>query len=90
MQALSASWAPNSNVIAINEIGPISLIHSDGTGLTVLTTNTYEPELAWSPDGNWIAARNATSGKIDLLSVATPGLVLTLPYTGGIGSPTWH
>ena len=88
--ANSTAWSPNSNLIAYNANGVISVIHSDGTGQATLTGALYAEQLGWSPDGNWIAARNLSTGKIDLISVVTPGLVLPLGFSGNMGSPTWH
>jgi hypothetical protein len=88
--ANSTAWAPNSNLIAYNAAGAISIIHSDGTGQTAITPNTYEFQIGWSPDGNWIVARNLSTRKIDLINVATPSLVLPLGYSVSMGSPTWH
>lgn len=87
--AYSVAWSPNSNLIAFVP-GTISVIHSDGTGLTPLTTTSYSPQIGWSPDGNWIIARNGTTGKLDLISVTTPNLILPVGFTGSVGSPSWH
>jgi len=88
--ANSTAWSPNENVIAYNANGIISIIHPDGTGQTALTGATYEYQLGWSPDGNWIVARNVNTRKIDLISATTPNLILPLGYTGAMDSPTWH
>jgi hypothetical protein len=88
--ANSTAWSPNENVIAYNANGIISTIHPNGTGQTVLTGANYEYQLGWSPDGNWIVARNINTRKIDLISVTTPNLILPLGYTGAMDSPTWH
>jgi hypothetical protein len=88
--ANSTAWSPNQNVIAYNANGIISIIHPDGTGQKTLTGATYEYQLGWSPDGNWIVARNIYTRKIDLISVTTPNLILPLGYTGAMDSPTWH
>jgi hypothetical protein len=88
--ANSTAWSPTGTLIAYNANGIISLIHPDGTGQTTLTGATYEYQLGWSPDGNWLVARNINTRKIDLISVTTPGLILPLGYTGAMDSPTWH
>ena len=88
--ANATSWSPTGTFIAWNANGAISVIHPDGTGNTVLTGPNYEYQMGWSPDGNWIAARNLTTRKIDLINVANPQIVLPLGYTGSLGSPTWH
>jgi hypothetical protein len=89
--AQSVAWSPISNQLAyVTGPGGIDLINSDGSGQSTLTTAAYFPQIGWSPDGKWIIARNATTYRIDLLSVTTPNVVLSLGYTGAVGSPTWH
>jgi len=88
--ANSTAWSPSENVIAYNANGIISTIHPDGTGQRALTGPTYEYQIGWSPDGNWIVARNLNTRKIDLISVTAPNLILPLGYTGAVDSPTWH
>lgn len=90
IQAISTAWAPSGNVIAYNVAGPIRTINSDGTGQTLVTNVSYEAQIAWSPDGQWIVARNSSTRKIDLINLATPNLILPLGYSGSMGSPTWH
>lgn len=90
LAAFSTAWAPSGNVIAYAVNGAIGTIHSDGTGQTTITSGPYEAQIAWSPDGNWIAARNVATRKIDLISVTTPNLILPLGFTGAMDSPTWH
>ncbi|HZS62484.1 MAG TPA: hypothetical protein VFA43_24675 [Gemmatimonadaceae bacterium] len=88
--ANATAWSPTGTLIAWNANGQISVIKPDGTGNTVLTAPNYEFQMGWSPDGNWIAARNLTTRKIDLINVANPQIILPLGYTGSLGSPSWH
>lgn len=89
--AYSAAWSPNSNLIAyVSGASTINLIKSDGSGQMALTTTPYSPQISWSPDGNWIIARNGYTNKLDLISVTTPNLILPVGFTGMVGSPSWH
>ncbi len=91
ISAYSAAWSPNSNLIAyVSGSNTINVINSDGTGQRALTTGPYSPQIGWSPDGNWIIARNGYTNKLDLISVTTPNLILPVGFTGAIGSPSWH
>jgi hypothetical protein len=44
----------------------------------------------WSPDGQWLVAADAATGRLDLIS-ASLGTILPLPFTAGQSyvSPTW-
>ena len=88
--ANATAWSPTGTLIAWNANGAIAVIHPDGTGNTVLTGPNYEFQMGWSPDGNWIAARNLATRKIDLINVANPQIILPLGFTGSLASPTWH
>jgi Tol biopolymer transport system component len=66
----------------------IGIVNADGTGSHSLTTDTYQGELDWSPDGQWIVAYNVTTGHIDVLN-ASSGQTLPLTFTSGLSSPSW-
>jgi hypothetical protein len=86
----SAAWAPDGDLIAFRTAaGTLALVHSDGSGLTQLGTARYLNAIGWSPDGQWVIARNAITLKLDLLSV-TSNLVIPVGFTGNLGSPSWH
>jgi len=98
VSALYSQFSPVANVIAFVGGpstgmfgGPLGIVNSDGTSKAFLTgPNTlYAPQFDWSPDGKWLIAFNELSGHIELISVPG-GLVLPLPYTSNLGSPTWH
>jgi Tol biopolymer transport system component len=93
INAWSPEWSPNSNQIAYlaNEqlcAGPISIVNADGTGNRVLTTTPYSASFDWSPDGQWIAALNESSLRIDVINVAS-GQTMTLPFAILFLSPAW-
>ena len=85
-------WSPVSNQIAYVAAGTcqgqIHIIHSDGSGDRLLSANTYNSGFDWSPDGTWIVALNAVTGKIDVINVAS-GQALPLTFTSGFSSPAW-
>jgi hypothetical protein len=92
VNAWSPTWSPTSDLIAYlaapGDPAQISLIHSNGTGARTLTADSYYTNIDWSPDGQWIVARNAFTTKIELIN-ATSGMTLPLGYTGSQWSPTW-
>ena len=53
-------------------------------------TSEYR-DLAWSPDGKWIACTELTGGltSILLISVASPGTTISIPGSGFDRHPTW-
>jgi hypothetical protein len=91
--ASNPQWSPNSNAIAYLEAGTpygaIGVINADGTGQRTLTSGPCTGFLDWSPDGQWIVARNALSRKLELVSTIAP-LLITLDWTGTIGNPSWQ
>jgi hypothetical protein len=93
VNAWSPEWSPAGNEIAyltpFGCTGPIALISPDGSGSHILTTETYHAGFGWSPDGQWIAANNLTTGLIDLIN-ASSGQTIPLLYTQGLASPAWQ
>jgi Tol biopolymer transport system component len=93
--AHSPQWSPNSNLIAYLNTdggsGNIAVAHSDGTGAHIVGSgaDSYNFDIDWSPDGQWIVGRNTTTAHLDLINVTT-NQVLPLAYTGLVGSPTWQ
>jgi len=67
----------------------MAIINSDGTGPSTMAPGPYGTQFDWSPDGQWIIARNTATSRLELINVATQ-LVIPLGYSGTIGSPTWH
>jgi Tol biopolymer transport system component len=93
--AHSPQWSPHSDLIAYlasdGGAGPIAVAHATGAGQHTIgiNTNQYDFDIDWSPDGQWVVGRNATTTLLELVNV-TSGLVLPLGYTGALGSPTWQ
>lgn len=44
-------------------------MEADGTNVTRLTTGGEETRPAWSPDGNWIAYSDSTTGTMKLIRI---------------------
>jgi hypothetical protein len=83
-------WSPTRNVIAYVTLNnAMALINSDGSGQTTIAPGPYGPQFDWSPDGQWIIARNTATTRVEVINVASQ-LVIPLGYTGTVGSPTWH
>ncbi len=93
--AMSPKWSPNSDLIAYiaasNFEGPISVVHSGGTQPRTISPSgvSYGIGIDWSPDGEWVVGGRFQFGTIDLINVSS-GLVLPLPFTTGLVSPTWR
>jgi len=60
---------------------------------TILTLDGYLSELAWSPDGRWLAATHwlpgADGARVTLIEVSTSGEVEGEPRTLGPGALSW-
>jgi len=84
-------WSPTGQWIAYDSLGTIMLIHPDGTGHRSLLSRGnvlyYAPEVAWSPDEQWLLYRGYD--RLILVQVGT-GLQLPLSVTIGLADPTWQ
>jgi hypothetical protein len=90
VQGIADVWSPNGNVIAyVTTSNAMAIIKSDGTGGVTLAPGPYGPQFDWSPDGQWIIARNSATTRLELINAETQ-LIVPLGYTGTLGSPTWH
>jgi hypothetical protein len=92
--AISPKWSPNSDLIAYiaGELdGPIMVVHADGTGSRMIGSPdlSYGIGIDWSPDDAWVVAGRYQNGSVDLIDVSS-GVVLPLPFTTGMASPTWR
>ena len=90
VKGIADVWSPTGNGIAYVTLNnAMALINSDGSGQSTIAPGPYGPQFDWSPDGQWIIARNTATARLELINVATQ-LVIPLGYTGTVGSPTWH
>jgi hypothetical protein len=90
VKGIADVWSPTGNVIAYVTLNnAMALINSDGSGQSIIAPGPYGPQFDWSPDGQWIIARNTATTRLEVINVATQ-LVIPLGYTGTVGSPTWH
>ena len=62
---------------------------SAGQGHRQLGTGTaYDFGIDWSPDDQWMVARDMASGHLEVIRVAT-GERIPLPYSLGMHDPAW-
>src|SRR5207302_117420 len=72
-----AAWSPVEDLIAFNSGVALSLIHSDGTALSLLASDVgYVKWMDWSPDGEWLIV--ADDRGVALFGVHHGGLRLPL------------
>jgi len=63
----------------------------DGTNLTAVSPagrRYWSSGLAWSPDGEWILAKNVDTGFLELIRLRDQ-LVLNLGWAGAMDAPAW-
>ncbi|HZS60746.1 MAG TPA: hypothetical protein VFA43_15830, partial [Gemmatimonadaceae bacterium] len=86
------SWAPAGNRIAYLQgsscQSTLAVMNADGSNPHALTTDAYQGEVDWSPDGQWIVAQNVSRNRLDLIN-ASSGVIIPLPNTAGMSSPSW-
>jgi len=91
--AAAPRFAPSSARLAFISDGRLVLVSADGSGARMLTANAqYTGQLAWSPDGQWIAADlpGPPSG-LYLNVVDTVGdVAIRLPYAFDYVMPDWR
>ncbi len=84
-------WSPKEDVIAYRKPdGSIGLVKPDGTGQRTVSRPGayYDYGFNWSPDGEWLAARNIGFGHLDLIHVES-GVVIPLLFTDNLANPAW-
>ncbi|HET6228590.1 MAG TPA: hypothetical protein VFE05_00845 [Longimicrobiaceae bacterium] len=73
-----------------NAYGPIRVMASNGTGIRTVTRAGYELGITWAPNDRFIAARNASTGMIDIVEVST-GKTAPLSWLGpSFYDPAWR
>jgi Tol biopolymer transport system component len=87
-------WSPTGDRIAFlgDLFSPIYTIQADGTGFTTVSPpgrRYYAARVAWSPDGEWLMAKNVDTGALELIRLADQ-LVLPLGWSGVLESPAWR
>ncbi|HEX6373465.1 MAG TPA: hypothetical protein VF006_31360 [Longimicrobium sp.] len=69
--------------------GPIRLMSSAGQGHRAVSGGTsYDFGFDWSPNDQWIVARDLVDQRLEVVRVAT-GERIPLPYTTGMYDPAW-
>jgi hypothetical protein len=96
VEGLLPRWSPAGDRIAyfagdqLRELGSIFVMQADGTQARMVTlpSQVYRAEgLDWSPDGEWLVARGAST--LEIIHVRT-GLVLPLGYSAPNGWASWR
>jgi len=90
----SPAWAPAGNKIAYVDMRAgwvIKLMQPNGRDQRQLSARgmRYERGLAWSPDGQWLVARNTKTQRLDLIEAST-GQTLPLGYSERMTFPAWR
>ena len=88
------AWSPAGSLIAylaLNEGNSIKVMNPDGTAARRVSPagSTYSfGGIDWSPDSQWIVARNANRNRLEVLNVTT-GQTILLGATAGYNGPSW-
>jgi eukaryotic-like serine/threonine-protein kinase len=86
--------APDGNWLAMYSLvqpeGHLYLVHSDGTGMRQLTSDSAIDRMPrWSPDGNWVACFSNRSGRLELWKIRPDGSDLQQLTEDGAGYLAW-
>lgn len=84
-------WSPTEDLIAYRKPDEsIGLMKADGTGQRTVSApgHRYDFGFNWSPDGEWLVARNNGTGMLDLIQVKT-GMTFALPFSMRLSNPAW-
>jgi hypothetical protein len=89
----SPEWSHGDSIAYLDmqggEWGPIRLMSSTGAGRRQLGTGTsYDFGIDWSPNDQWLVARDLPSGYLEIIRVAT-GERIPLPFTTHMWDPAW-
>lgn len=88
------NWSPTGALITYlgtGDGGRLHVMRPDGSGdrIVGIATHSYSFGHGWSPDGDWIIARDATIDRLEMIQLST-GLVLPLgQFTAGMHGPSW-
>jgi hypothetical protein len=90
-----ARFAPDGTRIAFISGGRVTLVNADGTGARTLTPalSRFLGQLAWSPDGRWIAVAYGAVGDDSLylyLVDTSTDTAMRLPYALQWSMPDWR
>lgn len=89
----SLDWSPDGTLLAVSGDDGIYTVRADGSGSRRLTTEHFDREVAWSPDGNQLAftrAEGLLSGVRSIYLVNADGRRIRRVTSGFYdASPTW-
>lgn len=85
-------WSPDGDLIAYQYENRIRVVRPDGTGARIVSPEglPFVAELAWSPDGEWIAAVAVGARFYLYLIHVESGLALPVPFAHGLREPSWR
>jgi Tol biopolymer transport system component len=85
------AWSRNGAQIAfIGDGSSIRVMNPGGTGVRTVagSPNSYAFGIDWSPDSQWIVARNSSRGRLEIINAGT-GESVPIPSTQGFNGPSW-
>lgn len=85
------AWSPKGNLIAyVVPFGGLYVVAPDGSGIRRIgdAGSSYDLGIDWSPDGQWIIARNNSYNRLELIDVES-GTAFPIPATSGFRGPSW-
>lgn len=91
----SPRWSPSGGLIAYvdpDAQSALKVMAPDGTGRRTIgaPATRYDIGLDWSPDGQWVLAKDVTRQRLELVN-PTSGLILPLPRVlDDLQSPAWR
>ena len=92
--ASAPRFSPSGATIAFVSGGALRLVNPDGSALRTLapTYTQFSGQLAWSPDGRWIAVAHPTPGLGQYLHLVdvTTNTTIRLPYAFLFSMPVWR
>lgn len=93
LQGHAPEWSHGDSIAYLDtqggDWGPIRLMSSAGQGRRQLGTGTmYHFGFDWSPNDEWIVARDVESQRLEVIRVAT-GQRIPLPYSRDLYEPAW-
>lgn len=92
----SPRWSPTGDRLAVLTRadglygdGRLTIVAPDGSGARVLTEAVYSIGFGWSPDGQWLVARQVSDRRLYLVRVSNGE---TIPLRFGVDryQPAWH
>lgn len=86
------SWSPTGDLVAFVAPGGILTVMSPSGAnqRPVGRGGGYQLAASWSPDGAWLVAQSAATGRLDVIEVATGRALALGAATSGMVGPSWR